>query len=70
MREIMVVYDDGSTGSVAVSRLDSLIASGRIKSFQRAEGWVRVGIDPIRRINCQGRERRKNAHDSMRRIGG
>lgn len=70
MREIMVVYDDGSMGSVAVSRLDALIASGRIRSFMRADGWVRVGVDPIRRINCQGRDRRKNVHDVMRRVGG
>jgi len=70
MREIMVVYDDGSTGSVAVSRLDTLIASGRIKSFMRADGWVRVGIDPIRRMKCHGRDRRKNVHDAMRRLGG
>lgn len=69
MREIMVVFDDGSQGSVSVNRLDSLIASGRVKSFLRAEGWVRVGVDPIRRINCQARDRRKNAHDSLRRIG-
>lgn len=52
MREILVVYADETTGSVAVSRLDALIASGRIKSFLRADGWVRVGIDPIRRIKC------------------
>jgi len=70
MREIMVVYTDESKGSVAVSRLDALIASGRIKSFLRAEGWVRVGIDPIRRIKCKGRERRKNVPDPVRRIGG
>ncbi len=70
MREIMVVYADESTGTVAASRLDALITSGRIKSFLRAEGWVRVGIDPIRRIKCKGRERRKNVLDPVRRIGG
>jgi hypothetical protein len=58
MKEIKVVFEDESTGYVKAVKLDALIASGRIKSFLRSDGWVNIGDDPIREIKYQGKERR------------
>ena len=46
---IPVKYRNGKSGLVEDTALDELIHSKRIKSFLRLEGWVRVGIDPVRR---------------------
>jgi hypothetical protein len=46
---IKVMYTNGKTGMVENYQLDDLIASGKIKKFRRADGWVSVGIDPIRK---------------------
>ena len=42
--------------------LDELITSGKIIQFLRSEGWVTIGIDPIRvsDYRYKGPERRKN----------
>lgn len=59
MKEIKVIFIDDSVGFVTETQLDALISSGRIKSFLRSSGWVRVGIDPVREIRYKGRDRRK-----------
>jgi len=48
---IKVMYTNGKTGMVENYQLDDLITSGKIKKFRRADGWVSVGIDPIRKTN-------------------
>jgi hypothetical protein len=48
---IKVMYINGKTGMVENYQLDDLIASGKIKKFRRADGWVSVGIDPIRKTD-------------------
>jgi hypothetical protein len=53
---IRVRYDDGSSGMVDDSILESLLSEDRILEFRRTSGWVRVGRDPIRN---QGVERRR-----------
>ncbi len=59
MKEIKVIFIDDSVGFVKEAQLNALIISGKIKSFLRSSGWVRVGIDPVREIRFQGRDRRK-----------
>jgi hypothetical protein len=48
---IKVMYTNGKTGMVEHYQLDDLIASGKIKKFRRADGWVSVGKDPIRKTD-------------------
>jgi len=59
MREIEVVYSDDSKGVVSEYKLDELIASGKLKAFLRSNGWVRIGIDPVREKRFHGTERKK-----------
>jgi hypothetical protein len=59
MKEIKVIFTDDSVGFVKETQLNALITSGRVKSFLRSDGWVRVGIDPVREIRYKGRDRRK-----------
>jgi len=59
MKEIKVIFTDDSVGFVKETQLNALITSGRLKSFLRSDGWVRIGIDPVREIRYQGRDRRK-----------
>lgn len=40
--QIEVVYLDGNSGVVSNDVLDVLIATGKIKSFKRGEGWVDI----------------------------
>jgi hypothetical protein len=63
MKEIKVIFIDDSEGFVKEAQLNALITSGKIKSFLRSSGWVRVGIDPVREIRYQGRDRRKARED-------
>ena len=61
---IKVMYHNNETEMVEASHLDALISSNKIKKFLRSEGWVTVGIDPMRkerRINYKGTERRQTA---------
>ena len=46
--KIRVVYLDGTTGAVSNDVLDVLIATGKIKCFQRGEGWVDIIRDNAR----------------------
>lgn len=61
---IKVIYQTNEIDVVESSQLDTLISSNKIKKFLRSEGWVTVGIDPIRkesRVNYKGSERRQAA---------
>jgi hypothetical protein len=63
---IKVMYQNNEIEMVEACQLDTLISSNKIKKFLRSEGWVTVGIDPIRkesRVNYKGSERRQAAKD-------
>jgi hypothetical protein len=45
---IRVVYKNGIHDTVVPEYLNFLLESGRVKMFRRSNGWVHVGIDPIR----------------------
>lgn len=59
---ITVMYKDGKVGVIKDQQMDHLIQSGKIKKFMRSEGWVTIGVDPIRETDkdCKGQERRQN----------
>jgi len=48
---IKVMYQTNEIDVVEASQLDTLISSNKIKKFLRFDGWVIVGIDPIRKEN-------------------
>ena len=48
MREISVFYQDGMMDMIAPEALQPLIDRNEIVKFQRSDGWVYPGIDPIR----------------------
>jgi hypothetical protein len=48
---IKVIYQTNEIDVVESSQLDTLISSNKIKKFLRFDGWVTVGIDPIRKEN-------------------
>ena len=52
---IQVAYDDEKYDYVKDFMLDKLIDAGAISKFRRGSGWVRVGIDPIRKRTTQSR---------------
>jgi hypothetical protein len=58
---IRVMYFNDNYDMVKPFILDDLIASKKIKKFRRSEGWVTIGLDPIRGISGRysGHERRK-----------
>lgn len=58
---IRVIYTDGSHDMVKPDMLDRLIFSGKVKKFQRANGWTTVGIDQVRGSggSYNGPDRRK-----------
>lgn len=61
MKEVTVVYQDGMMDMVEPQILQGLIDSDGIVKFQRSDGWVYPGIDPVRRFShpsYQGSERR------------
>ena len=61
MREVSVVYQDGMMDMVEPEVLQALIDNDGIIKFQRADGWVYPGIDPVRKVSSspyQGPERR------------
>ncbi len=58
---IRIMYKDDKYDMVKPFSLDKLIMSGKIKKFLRSEGWVTVGVDPIRGHSGgshEGQERR------------
>jgi len=61
MKEVSVFYQDGMMGIVDTKKLQGLIERDQIVKFQRSDGWVCPGIDPIRSLTgsaYQGSERR------------
>ncbi len=54
---ISVVYLDGTESVVSNDVLDVLIATGRIKKFKRADGWVDVDFsdDKLRHYQSEGK---------------
>ena len=61
MNEVAVVYQDGMMDMVQPQILQKLIEKDDIVKFQRTDGWVYPGIDPVRRLLSslyQGPERR------------
>jgi len=60
---INVVYSDGNEDKVGPALLDVMLGKKRIDRFERLEGWVEIGIDPIRGMGgppYDGGERRLN----------
>jgi hypothetical protein len=46
---ITVIFDNGDERTVPAYMLDYLIREKRIVAFQRSDGWVQIGRDPIRK---------------------
>ena len=46
---IHVKYLDNGYDMVKKNVLDTLIESNKVVEFKRATGWVRIGVDPIRK---------------------
>jgi hypothetical protein len=46
---IPVIFADDSPGQVRPEDLDELIRNRKIISFRRSDGWVRIGLDPVRK---------------------
>ena len=59
---IRVVYPSGKYDMVKESALDRLIDEKAIHSFKRSNGWVLLGVDPLRnpraKIEYSGQKRR------------
>ncbi len=58
---VWVQYHNSKYDMVKTSVLDELIQSGKIEKFYRSEGWVTIGVDPVRGQGggtYQGPERR------------
>ncbi|NWF76389.1 MAG: hypothetical protein HXY53_07475 [Nitrospirae bacterium] len=45
---ISVIFRDGKRGLITASLLEDLLMQKKIKKFLRLEGWVNVGVDPVR----------------------
>jgi hypothetical protein len=61
MQSVSVVFSDGMMDLVDPKSLQVLIETDAIVKFHRADGWVYLGLDPVRsseRDNYQGPERR------------
>lgn len=59
--KIRVMYHDGNTEMVRRQLLPHLIDTGKIQKFHRSDGWVTLGVDPVRerrRSVSHGKERR------------
>jgi hypothetical protein len=50
---IAVLFSDDSTELVDPDELDALIYNREIVSFRRSDGWVQIGVDPVRRKKNQ-----------------
>jgi hypothetical protein len=46
---VRVAYDDKHFDYVSDKVLDKLLNSNKISMLKRVSGWVRVGVDPLRR---------------------
>jgi hypothetical protein len=54
---IRVRYKDNSCGIVDDSILDTLISTDAIIEFRRANGWVKIGRDPVRNRKVERRRK-------------
>jgi hypothetical protein len=61
---IKVIYKDDGMGLVEDATLDFLIKAHRILAFERSEGLVTIGRDPIRQNDREyfGPDRRRVLH--------
>ncbi len=50
MKEVPVVYQDGMMDMVEPQILQNLIENAKIVKFQRTDGWVYPGKDPVRSV--------------------
>ena len=57
---IHVIFQNQSHGYLEHSRFDELLAIFPIASFRRNDGWVRVGLDPMRSMATDSPPRTKN----------
>jgi hypothetical protein len=57
---IHVIFQNQSHGYLEHSRFDELLATFPIASFRRNDGWVRVGLDPMRSMATDSPPRTKN----------
>jgi hypothetical protein len=58
---VEVIFKNGRKGYVNRSELNMLINSRLIQRFKRADGWVRIGMDPLRQrgdLSYSGEEKR------------
>lgn len=61
---VSIVYQNNKMGLVDDSKLDDLISSNKIKQFLRADGWVTIDGNPLRKRNgndYKGREKRNSS---------
>jgi hypothetical protein len=61
--KVNVVYKNGVKDRISPALLSTLIDSRQIDQFERVDGWIRVGIDPVRGmggVSYDGSDRRLN----------
>jgi hypothetical protein len=61
--KINVIYKNGVKDHISPALLGTLINTQQIEKFERSNGWVQVGIDPVRCASggdYSGTERRQN----------
>lgn len=49
-RLIRVELKDGSICRMAVKAFNLFLTQGKIVKFERSDGWVTVGVDPLREM--------------------
>jgi hypothetical protein len=61
---VQVCYPDNRIENINDNILDKLIESKMIVKFKRSDGWVTIGVDPIRSIgekrSSSWRDRKKS----------
>lgn len=65
---IWVMYNNSKYDMIKDIYLDELIGQKRIEKFYRSDGWVKIGVDPVRGAGgsgYHGPERRRKI-DSLR----
>lgn len=66
---IRVKYVDERFDMVRPEILDRLLEAGKVREFQRSDGWVMPGLNNLRqknRINYTGTDRRKMSANERR----
>ena len=61
--KINVIYKNGVKDHISPALLGTLINSKQIEKFERSNGWVHLGVDPVRCVkeaDFTGIERRDN----------